>query len=160
MLSWVKNRPTIAEHNVHRSWFWAIRGCYLAQCLSTLALTWLPLVEGGTGSAMTGEDPPKASSLPNLLPLANASLCLLLAGAYVSDGMPPVQVKLVARIKRWEYIEMGELLPEFWVSTKGGEGEGSERKARQSRKVTDLNTGCNAMPFIWQCSDQEPQVLL
>ena len=77
-----------------------------------------------------GKDPPMASNLLNLLPLANTSLCLPSAGAYVGDGMPPVQAKLAAaRIKRWEYIEMGKLLPEFWVSTRDGEGEGRERKA-------------------------------
>ena len=50
-----------------------------------LALMGLPLIEGGTGPAVTGEDPPMASNLLNLLPLANASLCLPSAGAYVGE---------------------------------------------------------------------------
>ena len=40
------------------------------------------------------------------------------AGAYVGDGMPPVPAKLAAKIWRWEFVEMGELLPEFWAGPK------------------------------------------
>ena len=64
------------------------------------ALTGLPLIEGGTGPAMTGgtgsattgEDPPMASNLLNLLSLANASLCLTSARVYVGNGMPPILI--------------------------------------------------------------------
>ena len=58
------------------------------------------------------------------------------AGAYVGDGMPPVLAKLVLKIRRWEFIEMGELLPEFRVGPK--EVEVKERRGRQARKVTDI----------------------
>jgi len=52
------------------------------------------------------------------------------AGAYVGDEMPLVPAKLAEKIKRREYVEMGELLPEFWTSTREGEGDGKERRAR------------------------------
>ena len=39
-------------------------------------------------------------------------------GLYV----PPVPGRLVERIRRWEFIEMFELLPELLVDQRGGEG--------------------------------------
>ena len=41
-----------------------------------------------------------------------------IAGAYVDDGMPPVPAKLAAIIRRWEFVKIGELLPEFWAGPK------------------------------------------
>ncbi len=64
------------------------------------------------------------------------------AGAYVGNGMPPVPAKLVNKIRTLEFIEMGELLPEFWVGPKEAEGDvGKEKRGRQSRKVRDV--------FMW-----------
>ena len=62
-------------------------------------------------------------------------------GAYVGDDMLPLPAKLVNKIRRWEFIEMGELLPEFWVGPKEAEGEsGKEKRVRQGRKDTDIFT--------------------
>ena len=52
-------------------------------------------------------------------------------------GCPPVPAKLAAKIHRWDFVEMGEVLPEFWVALRDGEGD---NKQRQGRKVTDLCT--------------------
>ena len=89
-----------------------------------------------------------------------AESCLPSAGVYVGDGMLPVPAKLAGRIKRWDYIEMGELLPEFWISMRDGEREGRERKARQSRNVTDHNSWlqCYAI-YVAVLGPQEPQAL-
>lgn len=55
-----------------------------------------------------------AAMLANLLPLANPSLQLPTGGVYMGDGIPAVPVKLAAKIRRGEFVDMGELLPEFW----------------------------------------------
>ena len=39
-------------------------------------------------------------------------------GVYVVDGLHPVAAKITAKISRWEFIEMYELLPEFWTKKK------------------------------------------
>ena len=48
--------------------------------------------------------------------LAGASLVLPLEGVYVGDGVPPVPQKLAEHIQRGGYMEMRELLLEFWSS--------------------------------------------
>ena len=60
------------------------------------------------------------------------------SGVYLGEGLPPVPVKLAVKIRKGEFVEMGELLPEFWSSTKGEEELGKETKGRKSRKVTDI----------------------
>ena len=81
------------------------------------ALAGIPLAD--TGGSLTSS----AITTFNLLPLANPVLKLPVGGAYVGEGMPPVPAKLAARIRRWEYVEMGEILPEFWIGSKAEEGE-------------------------------------
>ena len=54
----------------------------------------------------------------NLLPLAASHAPLLMAGVYVGESLPPVPTKLASKILRWEYIEMAEMLPEFWSGAK------------------------------------------
>ena len=36
-------------------------------------------------------------------------------GVYVGEGAAPVPKKLADKILRWEFVEIGELLPEFWL---------------------------------------------
>lgn len=61
------------------------------------------------------------------------------SGVYVGEGMAPVPKKLAEKIHRWEYVEMGELLPEFWAGPKE-EGESKSTQSRRPRKVTDITT--------------------
>ncbi len=61
-------------------------------------------------------------------------------GVYVGEGLPPVPTKLADKIRRWEFVEMGELLPEFWSGPKEGESDGKERRVRHNQKVTDIFT--------------------
>ncbi len=76
----------------------------------------------------------------NLLPLAGSSLVLPSEGVYVGDEVPLVPQKLA---ERGGYVEMGELLPEFWSAP--NEEARKEVKGRRTRKVTDI--------FTWlQCS--------
>ena len=82
-----------------------------------------------------------SATITNLLPYAGGSLTMPSAGVYLGEGIPPVPDKLAAKIRRGEYIEIGELLPEFWSSAKGDDGEPSkEARGRRSRKVTDIFT--------------------
>jgi len=96
------------------------------------------------GSTSLGGD---ASSLDSMvsatlanLPHANPSLLRVSDGVYVGDGLPPVPSKLAAKIRRREFVEMGELLPEFWAAPRDDKAEGKEVKGRRSRKVTDIFT--------------------
>ena len=44
------------------------------------------------------------------------------AGVFMGEGLPQVPGRLVERIRRWEFIEMFELLPELLADQRGGEG--------------------------------------
>ena len=116
------------------------------------ALAGLPLIPPGTTDgtstfvSVTGITPTtsvtpatvsSSALLSNLLPLANASLTPSV-GAYVGEGVPPVPPKLVTRIHRLDFVEMGELLPEFWVES--NREVDPDRRPRRSRKVTDIFT--------------------
>lgn len=60
---------------------------------------------------------------------------------YVGDGLPPVPAKIAAKIGRWEFIEMYELLPEFWTQ-KGDEmasKTSTSSRAKAKRWVHDIN---------------------
>ena len=62
-------------------------------------------------------------------------------GTYVSDGLPPVPAKIAAKIGRWEFIEMYELLPEFWTQ-KGDEvasKTSTSSRAKAKKRVQDIN---------------------
>ena len=41
------------------------------------------------------------------------------ARVFMGEGLPPVPGRLVVRIRRWEYIDMCELLPELLADQKG-----------------------------------------
>ena len=57
------------------------------------------------------------------------------AGTYVGDGMPPVPARLTDKIRRREFTEKRELLPEFWTGLKEPEGEpAKKRRASQAEK--------------------------
>ena len=62
-------------------------------------------------------------------------------GVYIGDGLPPVPPALAAKIRRGAFVDMGELLPEFWALSKEDDGNmRGEAKVRRSRKVTDIFT--------------------
>ena len=56
----------------------------------------------------------------------------------MGEGISPVPAKLTERIRRGEYVEMGELLPEFWSGQK--DEVLREAKPRRTRKVADIST--------------------
>ena len=107
------------------------------------ALASIPRVDDtaiGAPSAPT-QQMSAAAMLANLLPSANPSLQLPTGGVYMGDGIPPVPAKLAAKIRRGEFVDMGELLPEFWSTPRDEDTDGKhDAKARRSRKVTDIHT--------------------
>ena len=81
------------------------------------------------------------AAVANLLPLAATGSPPTLPGVYVGDGLPPVPQKLADKILRWEFVDMGELLPEFWSMAKEEEPAGRRPlTSRRARKVTDIFT--------------------
>lgn len=62
---------------------------------------------------------------------------------YVGEGLPPVPPKLAAKILRWEYIEIAEILPEFWSGPKSDEEDPKRPLHRRPRQVTDIFTWIN-----------------
>ena len=68
-----------------------------------------PLGEGLTLTRGT------VDTVANLLPNANPGLTPVTAGVYISDGLLPVPPALAAKIRQGAFVDMGELLPEFWA---------------------------------------------
>ena len=94
----------------------------------------IPRIDGatsGTTAAAGGDNIPPAqcpwwtgykpecigcvvAKLTNLLPSANPALRAVSGGVYVGNGLLLVPAKIAAKIYRGEFIDMGEVLPEFW----------------------------------------------
>ena len=57
-----------------------------------------------------------AAIMCNLLPAAgNAGASAPSTSVYIREGLPPVPLKLAEKMHRWDYTDMSEILPEFWV---------------------------------------------
>jgi hypothetical protein len=57
---------------------------------------------------------PPTVVLPAALPPAAVQASSM---TYVGEGIAPVPKRVADRILRWDFVEMGELLPEFGLST-------------------------------------------
>ncbi len=88
-----------------------------------------------------------AAALCNLLPVTGLwHTSATDTGIYIGEGLPPVPTKLAEKIRKWEFVDMAELLPEFWGSPSGarleatGQPGGTATLApqRRRRKVTDI----------------------
>ena len=75
-----------------------------------------PLPSSSTGVATVNAI--SGSNMINLLPIAASCAPLPTAGFYIGESLPPVPTKLASKILRWEYVEMAEMLPEFWSGAK------------------------------------------
>ena len=61
-------------------------------------------------------------------------------GVYIGDGLPPVPGRIAARICRWEFVEMHELLPELLASQKGEDcSEKHTSRAKGRKSVQDID---------------------
>lgn len=66
--------------------------------------------------------------------------------AYVGEGLPPVPSKLVERIERGDFVEMCELIPEFWMVHTGEDETPAQRVARSKGRRQSQNI------YVWlQC---------
>ena len=91
-----------------------------------------------------------AQTMANLLGVV-ASHQQKQSATYVGDGLPPVPAKLAARIVKWEFIQMHELLPEFWMEGEGSSKAGANR-GKGKKRVKDVQ--------VWlQCFAQYVSVL-
>ena len=62
------------------------------------------------------------------------------AGVFMGEGLPPVLGRLVERIRKWEFLEMYELLPELLTDQKGGEGGARQTsRARGWKRVQEVS---------------------
>ena len=102
----------------------------------------IPRIEGATsptdppGSARG--DVPVSATMANLLPSASPALARPSGGVYMGEGISPVPARLAERICQGEYVDMGELLPEFWSGQK--DETMREARSRRTRKVADIFT--------------------
>ena len=92
------------------------------------------------GSSVSTTGGSVAALMANLLPQANSGLASGSQGVYVGEGLPPVPTKLAAKIRRGEFVEMTELLPEFWSSPREDDHSKLEAKSRRARSVQDIFT--------------------
>ena len=89
-----------------------------------------------TGGA--GDTALPAATIANLLPSANPGLSPATAGVYIGEGLAPIPPALAAKIRRGAFVDMGELLPEFWAVSR--EEDSNMKTDARSRKVTDIFT--------------------
>ena len=73
----------------------------------------------------------------NLLPLSGSQPVPTSVGVYVDEGLQPVPLKLAINILRWDYVEMSEMLPEFW-SNKVDDDEPKRPPPRRPHQVSDI----------------------
>lgn len=81
-------------------------------------------------------------------------------GMYVGNGLPPVPARIAAKIGRWEFMEMHELLPEFWTQ-KADEASGkpsTSSRTKAKKRVQDINVWlqCFAL-YVSVMSNKSPQ---
>ena len=110
----------------------------------------MPALPSGSGSTVGNRpDPPVSSAAAaaafcNLLPFGASAGPQTGAAVYIGEGLPPVPNKLADRIRKWEFIDMSELLPEFWDHSppKPADSQNSTQQlpARRTRRVTDIAT--------------------
>ena len=94
----------------------------------------------GELSADAHTSPSVAAAMCNLLSVGGDSQSAKLPGLYVGEGLPPVPVKLVEKIHKWEFVDMAEMLPEYWGTAQNSKAETSFGNMRPAakKKVTDI----------------------
>lgn len=79
------------------------------------------------------------------------------------DGMPPVPAKTAARIQHWEFVEMLELLPEFWAEDKEGKasGKGTASQVRGRKRIQDIRVWAQSfVKYVSMLSGKHPESVL
>ncbi len=81
-----------------------------------------------------------ASIMTNLLPISSFNAPAAATGVYVGEGLPPVPQHIAKKILNWKYVDMAELLPEFWADPKCEEDASKRSQPRRARQVTEITT--------------------
>ncbi len=105
-----------------------------------------------------------AAMLANLLPITTLPSATKSQGIYIGEGLPPVPEKLACKIRRWDFVDMTELLPEFWGSSpaKSDEASSSQQPAtgKKKRKITDIWTWLQSYAlYVGVMSGQHPEAV-
>ena len=58
---------------------------------------------------------------------------------YVGDGLPPVPARMVTKIGKWEFVEMYELLPEFWTQKGEEASPKNSSRAKAKKRTQDIS---------------------
>ena len=93
----------------------------------------VPLVGGSAEGDIAGQESVTCSQQGGMNSCQEQGVC-------IGDALPPVPMKLAERIWHWEFVEMGELLPETWNLKPGEEASQQLLLARKKKPVTDLKT--------------------
>ena len=91
--------------------------------------------------------PPKAESTPR--------------AKFLGDGLPPILAKLTERIRRGEFIDLFDLLPEFWPDQNAEEGTAKRANRLSAKKrVQDINVWlqCYAI-YVGVMATKSPEVV-
>ena len=60
-------------------------------------------------------------------------------GIHVGDSLSPIPPRIAVKVCRWEFIEMYELLPEFWVQKEEETNAKAASRAKAKRRIQDIN---------------------
>ena len=91
-----------------------------------------------------------ASLLQDLSPMegTNSSSSTKGGGIYVGDSLLPIPPKIVDKVCRWEFVEMYELLPEFWVQKEEETNAKAASRQRQREGSRISMFGCSVSAFM------------
>ena len=144
-----------------------------AKALAGIPVATDPLIPpAGTRENLSnsGEEPSSmgpAATMCNLLPAAgNVGASAPSTGVYIGEGLPPVPLKLAEKICGWEYTDMSELQPKFWVSLGSSQQEGDppgqpRTPGRLQRKVTDIATWVQCFAtYVGVLAGTSPEAIL
>ena len=106
------------------------------------ALASLPTARSGVAAplAMTGSTMPLVATSSSILGnLGNSLIPPLVTKPdpslfYTGEGLPPIPKSLVNKITSWQFVEMSELLPEYWPVARE---DGSKKAPTHRPKVID-----------------------
>ena len=79
-------------------------------------------------------------------------------GIYVGDSLPPIPPRIAAKVCRWEFVEMYELLPEFWVQKEEETNAKAASRAKAKRRIQDINVWLQCFGlYVSVLATQSPQ---
>ena len=101
-----------------------------------------------------------ASLLQDLSPMegTSSSSSTKGGGVYVGDSLPPIPPRIAAKVCRWEFVEMYELLPEFWVQKEEETNAKAASRAKAKRRIQDINVWLQCFSlYVSVLAIQSPQ---